>query len=83
MECLINAANALYLFAYFARDMRRLRALTISSCCVLRQDDSRRSGADNTSTCAETWGWRCMAPALARRSDSPAPGEIAGSGTSS
>lgn len=35
MEILINAANALYLVAYFARDMRWLRALTIVAAGLL------------------------------------------------
>jgi len=35
MEYLINAANALYLVAYFARDMRWLRALTIVAAGLL------------------------------------------------
>jgi len=35
MEYLINAANALYLVAYFARDMRWLRALTIIAAGLL------------------------------------------------
>ena len=35
MEYLINAANALYLIAYFARDMRWLRALTIVAAGLL------------------------------------------------
>jgi len=35
MECLINAANALYLLAYFLRDMRWLRAFTIVAASLL------------------------------------------------
>ena len=35
MEVLINAGNVLYLVAYFARDMRWLRALTIAAAGLL------------------------------------------------
>ena len=35
MEVLINAANVLYLIAYFVRDMRRLRAFTIVAAGLL------------------------------------------------
>ena len=35
MEVLINAANVLYLIAYFVRDIRRLRAFTIVAAGLL------------------------------------------------
>ena len=35
MEILINAANILYVTAYFTRDMLRLRFLTVAAACCL------------------------------------------------
>lgn len=37
MECLVNAANVLYLLSYLVRDMLKLRILTVTaaSCLIL------------------------------------------------